>query len=133
MVMEERACMEAQVESPKQQGLYILQLTLAPWHTTKDTSMWGQDKHGIELICHAIDILYTVDPAGTLHPLPGVETHHPIRKKKARPTKINGGLDQYFQGFTPMEYGQRVCSKFNFQSKVPMETILSKFNELAKR
>jgi hypothetical protein len=132
-ILEERAKAKAQADERWKQGLYILEVTLPPWHNTKDTSIWGQDKYGVELIKQVVDILYTVDHAGIIHPLLEVNTHHPIKKKEAIPTKISGELDKYFQGLTMTDYGQKLSTKFNFQSKVSMENLIAKFNKLARR
>lgn len=132
-ILDEREKASTQAETHKQQGVNMLGLILPPWHNCKDTSIWGQDKYGMDLIRQTMDMLFTVDPQGWLHLLLTVRTHHPLKKWDAVPINIPGELDKYFQGTTTMEYGQTLHIKFSFQSKLTNETIILRFNDIARQ
>lgn len=132
-VLEERAKAAAQAEARRIQGLHILELTLPPWHNTKELGIFGQEKYGVDLIKQAMDIMFTIEPLGWLHPLPTSRTHHPRSKRDTLPIKIQGEVDKYFQGFTPTDYGQVLQVKFSFQSKLTLGTLTQKFNDMARR
>jgi hypothetical protein len=96
-VMEERAWAESYAENRRQQGISTLEMILAPWHNTKDTSIWGRGRYAVDLVHQTIDVLFSADPTGILHPLPDDKTHQTIKKKEAIPAKLMGSWINIFR------------------------------------